>query len=132
MGPREGGRRNGAGELGEVCEKEEAVMEVGSGTREDEKRGVPQRDNEAGSQEDGVEGEVKSKCLPWLAVILQGALCHLFQRLALEGDRSNIDLTHQVKFTNACTYIVHVLARCCFCVPNVMFCVLFLWTSELK
>ena len=54
-----------------------------------------------GSEEGGSGKEEKMDtgdigCLPWLAVILQGALCHLFQRLALEGDKSNADLTHQV------------------------------------
>ena len=32
----------------------------------------------------------------WLKAILQGTLCHLFQRLTLEGDKTNMDLAHQV------------------------------------
>ena len=32
----------------------------------------------------------------WLGAVLQGALCHLFQRLALEGDKENSDLALQV------------------------------------
>lgn len=38
----------------------------------------------------------KKECPQWLASILQGTLCQLFQRLALEGDNSNADLAHQV------------------------------------
>ena len=32
----------------------------------------------------------------WLGVVLQGALCHLFQRLALEPVKTIADLTYQV------------------------------------
>lgn len=72
------------------CEqKHEEKMEVDGGEMgEDKERDGLQRD-EAESKE--------RRALPWLSSILQGALCHLFQRLALEGDKSNMDLTQQVK-----------------------------------
>ena len=71
----------------EKSELKEETMEVEVGAKED---------RTTKSQDDGVGG--KTGCLPWLAVILQGVLCHLYQRLALEGDKSNADLTHQVSY----------------------------------
>ena len=43
----------------------------------------------------------------WLGVVLQGALCHLFQRLALEPVKTIADLTYQVSsYIHYCsTYI---------------------------
>ena len=38
----------------------------------------------------------KEKRPTWLGPVLQGALCHLFQQLALEGDKGNTDLALQV------------------------------------
>lgn len=53
-----------------------------------------------GKERDGLQKEEaeskERRALPWLSGILQGTLCHLFQRLALEGDKSNMDLTQQV------------------------------------
>lgn len=69
-------------------------MEVGGGgVGEEMERGKLQR--EARGQAEGKE----RSALPWLSGILQGALCHLFQRLVLEGDRSNMALTQQVEMT---------------------------------
>ena len=74
------------------CEQNHEGMEVsGGGVGEDRERSKLQR--ETGGQADGKE----RSALPWLSGILQGALCHLFQRLVLEGDRSNMALTKQVK-----------------------------------
>ena len=74
------------------CEQNHEGMEVsGGGVEEDTERVKLQR--EAGGQ----AGDKERNTLPWLSGILQGALCHLFQRLVLEGDRSNMALTQQVR-----------------------------------
>ena len=50
-------------------------------------------------------GEGRS-CPAWLGSILQGALCHLFQRLALEVDKTTANLAYQVHCLISCTYCV--------------------------
>ena len=69
-------------EGGEEMERREAVEEGGEVTEE----GMEMERSEAGEE----------KRPTWLGAVLQGALCHLFQRLALEGDKENTDLTLQV------------------------------------
>ena len=78
-GDSEGGERS---EGGEEMERREAVEEGGEVTEE----GMEMERSEAGEE----------KRPTWLGAVLQGALCHLFQRLALEGDKENTDLTLQV------------------------------------
>lgn len=74
------------------CEQNHEGMEVsGGGVEEDTERVKLQREAE------GQAGDKERNVLPWLSGILQGALCHLFQRLVLEGDRSNMTLTQQVR-----------------------------------
>ena len=74
------------------CEQNHEGMEIsGGGVEEDTEMVKLQR--EAG----GPAGDKERNALPWLSGILQGALCHLFQRLVLEGDRSNMALTQQVR-----------------------------------
>ncbi|CAI8034563.1 TATA-binding protein-associated factor 172 [Geodia barretti] len=63
-------------------ERREAVEEGGEVTEE----GMEMERSEAGEE----------KRPTWLGAVLQGALCHLFQRLALEGDKENTDLALQV------------------------------------
>ena len=87
-GDSEGGERSEGGEEmersegGEEMERREAVEEGGEVTEE----GMEMERSETGEE----------KRPTWLGAVLQGALCHLFQRLALEGDKENTDLALQV------------------------------------
>ena len=55
-----------------------------------------------GSEGEGEAAMEEGQCPAWLGAVLQGALCHLFQRLALEGDKANTDLALQV-YIYVCT-----------------------------
>ena len=81
-GDSEGGEEMERSEGGEEMERREAVEEGGEVTEE----GMEMERSEAGEE----------KRPTWLGAVLQGALCHLFQRLALEGDKENTDLALQV------------------------------------
>ena len=103
--------------VGDGEQKEEA-MEVSSsdGAGEGKKDGDILESGDKTGQEVEARSQEERRRLPWLAPILQGALCHLFQRFALEGDKSNMDLTHQVQWTtcNVHTYgsVIQCLCGC--------------------
>ena len=78
-------------------------MEEGEGGRESEG---------GGGAESQRSGQVVSP--PWLGAVLQGALCHLFQRLALEADKANIDLAHKVNSLRSC--MLTALPCTCTCI----------------
>ena len=81
-GERGGGGGRGVTDSGEAGNKEEGIKNEDAGKEEVKA--------EEGLRGEGVGG------VAWLRVILQGLMCQIFQRFALEGDDKNRILLHKV------------------------------------